>query len=74
MIIFKDLPLGRRLKLTRVALGRRQRDVAIEAGLPPTVLSLIELDYRRPRDAELAAILQALGVRREDVELQGGAA
>jgi transcriptional regulator with XRE-family HTH domain len=65
--IDSHLPLGRRLKVIRVARGLRQRDVALTAGLPPSILSLIEGDYRPPRDSELAAILLALGIDRDDL-------
>lgn len=68
MVIDPSLPLGRRLKVLRVARGLRQRDLATSALLSPSVISMIETGDRLPRDSELRAILQALGVRREDVD------
>ena len=67
MVIDPSLPLGRRLKVLRVARGLRQRDLATSALLSPSVISMIETGDRPPRDSELRAILRALGVRREDV-------
>ena len=69
MINELNLPLGRRLKVVRIAKGLRQLDVAREAGLPPTTLSLIESDYKIPRSYELEAILKALGLTRQDIGL-----
>ncbi len=69
MVIDPALPLGRRLKVLRVARGLRQRDLAASALLSPSVISMIETGDREPRDAELCAILRALDVRSEDVGL-----
>lgn len=63
------LSIGRRLKLLRVARGLRQRDVALAAGLSPSVLSLIEGDWRPPRDGDVERILQALGANERDLEV-----
>ena len=68
MVIDPSLPLGRRLKVLRIARGLRQRDLATSALLSPSVISMIETGDRLPRDSELRAILRALGVRPEDVD------
>jgi len=68
MFIDPNLPLGRRLKILRIARGLRQRDLAASAGLSISVVSMIETGDRRPRDSELHAILEVLGVRSEDVD------
>jgi transcriptional regulator with XRE-family HTH domain len=68
MVIDPSLPLGRRLKVLRVARGLRQRDLAASTGLSSSIVSMIETGDRPPRDSELHAILKALGVRREDVD------
>ena len=55
------LPIGKRLKLARIARGVSQRDLARDADVTQSTLSLIENDYREPRERELRAILSALG-------------
>jgi len=62
------LPIGRRLKLARVARGVRQRDLSREADVPQSTLSQIENDYRPPRDHELRAILDALDLTPNDLD------
>lgn len=68
MLIDPALPIGRKLKLARIARGVRQRDLALSIDMPPATLSALENDYRPPRDAELAAILRILGLERRDLD------
>ena len=69
MVIVWDLPLGRRLRVLRIARGLRQKDLANAAGLSDSAVSMVENGERLPRDQELDAILRALGARPEDVDL-----
>lgn len=62
------IPIGTKIKIARIARGKRQRDLSQESRLPQATLSALENNYRLPRDYEIEAVLTALGVSRADLE------
>jgi len=62
---------GLRLKLLRVACGVRQRELALQVGLSPSVLSDIEGGWRMPSAEEIAQICKALQIDPERFERGG---
>ncbi len=53
---------GRAIRLARVARGMSQKDLAADAGVTNTYLSLIEKEHRTPSLDKLEAIARALDV------------
>jgi len=59
--------LGQRIKSRRGELGLTQEDLADEAGLHRTYISLLEVGKRNPSILTLRKIALALGVRISDL-------
>ncbi|MBD3788699.1 MAG: helix-turn-helix transcriptional regulator, partial [Sphingomonadales bacterium] len=56
---------GTRIRERRTSLRLKQADLAQAAGISPAYLNLIEHNRRRPGEALIAALAQAMGVEPE---------
>jgi len=59
--------VGDELRLTRLRLRIRQREVAAALGVSPSVISAIENCWRQPNQREIEGICSALGIRPQDL-------
>lgn len=58
----EDLRIGQTIKILRVALGLRQKDLARRVGIQPHYLSLVEAGKRQPSLGVLRKIASELDV------------
>lgn len=57
--------IGLRIKLARVARRIRQRELAAILGIPPSVLSDVENDWRCPSEDLISSVCRALHISPE---------
>ena len=62
--------LGHKLRMLRLANGRKLADTAARAGISPQYLSEIERGLKEPSSEMIAAIAGALGITLLDLTLQ----